>query len=554
MRRRGEPDWKCPYFIAIEPEEKKITDKQITDTIMGNHLFYCDKYDVNTSLYVWDGEVWHNGVAEGIILNELSNLFEDEDHRHGMVLERTVNFIKGQAMNTHVEPKPPELIAFKNGILNVKTLDIVPHDPKLFYVHVIPWNWNPAAECPKWRKFLEDVTKSEQDRLFLQEWMGYSLYEAYPEPGFLVLTGAGQNGKTVFMTVFTAIVGERNIVATDLATLTYSEYGKSQLYRRLACISDDIGSTTIKNTGTLKEVSSGSLINAREIYGKPFDFRNYAKPTYACNEPPEIADTSEAIKFRLKVVEFPYTFVKEPKEGQKQARDRDELVAELMGEAEGIIRWAIDGLRRFIAQNFKFTTSQSTEETWQFYERKSKPVMAFVDEELEFTGNDADTLTFDQLYAAFQTWAVNKGLKLKLGRRKFAEGLLDSKIQPEQRRADDRKRLYYGIKCHSVKASNPSAPLKIDRYNIEGGEEVGKEGYTEKRDGVPPVEKLEPQADFIARIASLLPVPPHELVKHFTDEELPKLHAALEHLRQRGKLVLEPDEDGRLCWKRLEAG
>ncbi|MEM2619224.1 MAG: phage/plasmid primase, P4 family [Candidatus Hadarchaeales archaeon] len=455
---------------TLRGEEEEITDKFITDTIMGKYLFYCDKSNENLPLYVWTGTHWSNSEAEAVILHELSEIFKEEEYRSRMVLERTVNFIKGQAMNTRVEPKPPQLIPFRNGLYDIREGRMIPHDPKYFYVNVIPHDFDPNAKCPNWEKWLRE-TVHEEDIPFLQEWVGYNLYADYPEPGFTVLVGTGQNGKSVFMEVLVALLGHQNVTNISLATLTYDTFGPAELYHKLANISDDIGNEIIKNAGRLKEASSGSYMNAQRKFGHPFDFKNYAKITYACNEPPEIKDQTEAIKFRLKVVEFPYTFSKEPREGEKLARDRRELMEELLSEIPGIINWALDGLRRLMNSNFRFSVSRSTEEMWKFYQRKASPVVCFVEECLEFTDDENDVVFKDEMFSAFQEWLKLTGLKLRVSRDKFFKGVKELGIEAVRSREYDRRRIYVGVRFKGgLTHLNKSVPMSQAPI-IEIGEE-----------------------------------------------------------------------------------
>ena len=468
------------FSEPAKPEVDEISDKSITDTIMARHSFYCDERDPNKVLYIWDSGKWSNGAAEGIILHDLSKIFAEEENRARMMLEKTVNFIKGCAMDTPIKEKPPNLISFKNGMLDLDTMELVPHDMGLFCVNQIPYDYDPNARCPKWTKWLSEVVRME-DIPFIQEWIGYNFFTAYPEVSFLILTGSGQNGKTIFMSTITRMFGDENVTSITLADLTYDNFTVAELHHKLANLSDDIGSTVIRRAGKLKEVSSGSCITAQRKFGQPFMFRPYAKVTYACNEPPEIKDASDAIKYRMKVVEFPFTFVKEPEEGQLQARDRKEIEAELAVEMQGIINWAIEGLKRFLSKNGYFSASRSTEETWKFYQRKSKPVYSFMEECLNVTDDENDKMTIEDMYSALKTWLSTNGIKLRVSRNKMIRDLRDEGIETRQKREDERKRMYYGVTLSRELFTLMQIKKDSNNINVEKIEVSGKNSC----DGVP---------------------------------------------------------------------
>jgi len=271
-------------------------------------------------------------------------------------------------------------------------------------------------------------------------------YRDVPEAAFHILTGSGQNGKSVFLDVIKEMLGGENVTNITLADLTYDEFAPAELHQKLANISDDIGNDIIKRAGRLKEASSGSSLTVQRKYGHPFDMKPYAKITYACNEPPEIRDESDAIKYRLKVTEFPYTFTKEPKERQKQAKDRRELMARLLSEIPGIINWSLVGLNRFLSNGCRFSASMSTEEVWEFYRRRSKPVICFIEERIERTEDDGDYIYPDKAYESFRRWLKLKNIKLEVKRAKFYRGMREEGLELRQSRDLGMRRAYFGVR------------------------------------------------------------------------------------------------------------
>jgi putative DNA primase/helicase len=444
-----------------------ITDKLVTDVIMKDHLFYCDIGDKNLTLYVWQKNHWCNDVTEGTILNELSGIFKESQSRQKMNFDKILKFIKGQAMNTKVVPKPPHLILFKNGYLDINTGAFEKPTPEIFCVNMLPYDYAPRAKCPKWLKFIDDILRKE-DHAFLQEWMGYALYTAVPEPAFLIGLGVGNNSKSTWVLIFMGLVGRKNFVTTNLADLTYDDYAPADLYQKLAVISDDIGPAAIANTGTLKEAASGSTMNVHHKFGHRFDMTPYTKLTYTCNDAPEIKDTSDAMKRRLKVLEFPYVFAKSPMPGEKLARNQQEIEAELLEELPGIANWAIEGLKRLIKNNFKFSISRSTKETWLYYRRRSNPAEMFWDECIESTDDDLDWLSREEVFKAYKIWEEDTKIKVKLNRDRFFKALKQLDIEATRSREHDMKRVYLGVKieCSSVPGLAYSG---IDRGRADWG-------------------------------------------------------------------------------------
>jgi putative DNA primase/helicase len=443
-------------YSGGDERQFRLSDKDVTDAIIANHKFFCDGTNKNLPLYVWMRDRWSNDMAEAVILKELADIFEDEEEHHKMSLAKTVEFIKGSTMDVKIAPLPLNLVPVKNGLYNINTNTLLPHDPQFFYTNVIPWDYEPAAQCPNWKKHLEE-TMNKGDVDFFQEWIGYNLYRGYPIAAFLILIGNGQNSKSIKMWVMENLLGQDNITTISLADITYDDFKRADVYQKLAVVSDEIGSTIIKNAGWLKSLSSGSRVTLERKFGQPFDAANSCKLTFACNEPPIIRDQSDAVKIRLFALDFPFQFVKanngeELKPGQKIAREREEIHSELLAEMPGILNWAIEGLKRLMANKWKFSFSKSTEDIWKFYERRSNPVAAFIEEKLELTDNETDVTFKEEMWKAFDEWKENKGINLKVTRDRFFKDLKELDVLATQSKAHQSKRVYL---CTKIKQDPP---------------------------------------------------------------------------------------------------
>ena len=436
------------------------------------YKFYCDRFDPDLTVYVWYENSWQP-IAEALILAELSKL--KGANRPAINKDNLIDYFKGQGQSTEVEEKPPHLIAFKNGLFDIKANVLLPHSSKFFCTNTIPFNYVPEVTCPHWEKFLAEV-HYPGDINFMQEWWGYQLYTGYGVKAFVVLMGNGDNGKTRELTVIQHVLGHKNITNVTLQNLNYGPYHCAELFHKLSNIADDIPNIKIRIAGNLKMASDGGWLNARFIYGKPFDFKNVAKITNSCNDPPEIEEDVEAIWSRLKFVEYPFTFKANPDlaKNEKQARNSEELDRELASEAEGILSWMVRGLQRLIINSFKFSYSVSQEDVRRYYKIKSNPVLFFVDACLIYTANeDADFILKKDLYPIFKQWAKKNEIKNIPSSTKFFRVLKDTGIEAVQSRDFDMERIYKGYKCQA----GPLITQFLSRIRtLSGMEEVEMDG------------------------------------------------------------------------------
>lgn len=160
------------------------------------------------------------------------------------------------------------------------------------------------------------------------------------------------------------------------------------------------------------------------------------------------------------------------------------MEASLFPEAEGVLVWMVKGLMRLKENKWKFSYSRSVEEGRRFYRVKANPVLCWIEE--FYTGNDDDAAYPEEAYEAFHSWCEDARLKKIPTKSKFFRSLNDEGFGAKQTREFDRKRVYFGFKCHAI-TPNSLPPEQTKLENIEENIEEEKnveEGYSERRDGV----------------------------------------------------------------------
>jgi putative DNA primase/helicase len=115
----------------------------------------------------------------------------------------------------------PDTINCKNGIVNLKTGELVPHSSRLV-MKMANVSYKPEAVCPLLIKFLNDIFQKDKE---LIDWMhrvlGYSLTGSVDEQFILMLYGGGENGKGVLCETILKIMGDYALLTqfdTFLAT------------------------------------------------------------------------------------------------------------------------------------------------------------------------------------------------------------------------------------------------------------------------------------------------------------------------------------------------
>lgn len=329
----------------------------------------------NQTILRYNGSYYTN-PGEPHILNRIN--YYCEKLTSNRIKSETTGFIKNnEYIDREALEQPLNLLNLKNGIFDIITGELIPHDPKYTFLAEIPIDYNKDAECKKWEKFIADVIYPE-DIPFMQEVCGYLLHRKYTWSLLLILLGHGRNGKTTFLNVMTAILGKKNTRHIPLQTIAHDQHAKAKLYQIHANLCSEIGSKEVKDTGAIKQLTGGDNIYARELYQNGFEFLNYAKLYFACNILPEIDDKTLAMIERLAVIEFPNTFRRGDPTCDPNLTDKLTTPEEL----SGILNWMIEGLKRLL-KNEKFSEYKDFENIAAYQKKCQDQIFHFINLEIE---------------------------------------------------------------------------------------------------------------------------------------------------------------------------
>jgi P4 family phage/plasmid primase-like protien len=303
-------------------------------------------------------------------------------------------------------------LAFGNRLVDVESAlesDDLPRsrrpDPRHFSEVVLPYRFDPTAECPLWEQTLGEIFPSdgENDHRIevLQEFMGWCLPDVDMRyERFLILVGPGANGKSTIMKVWRELLGPDNVSHVPLEELE-SEFRLMQMDGKLANMAADMNYVGRVAEGRLKELVSGDAIQVNRKHKAPITMVPTAKLIFACNQLPQFADRSDGIWRRLIVIPFQQQFA-----GEEIDRDR---ACRLREERPGIFNWALEGARRLNRQG-DFTRCRVCARLAQHHRRNSDPFRLFV---AERTQRGPDQLPWPQsaAYTAYREFCEDNGRK-----------------------------------------------------------------------------------------------------------------------------------------------
>lgn len=300
-------------------------------------------------------------------------------------------------------PADANLIAFKNGIFDIATKEIIPFSPDIIITNKIPWDYDPGAYSELADKTFNKIACNDKAvRAVLEEAIGYSFYRRNEMSKAFFLTGEGSNGKSTFIDILNHVVGDGNKSSLGLEELD-ERFSIATLTNKLINTGDDISDEFWhgKSTAIFRKLVSGNEIKAEYKGQDAFFMKPYAKFFFSANALPRIRSKGfEAIKRRLVIIPFNAKFTKDDPDYDPY------IIYKLRGEdvMKYVIRIGIEGLNRVLTDGF--TESKAVEKELEDYEIENNPILLFLQEtELERIINQPTK----DVHRAYRVFCIENG-------------------------------------------------------------------------------------------------------------------------------------------------
>lgn len=295
----------------------------------------------------------------------------------------------------------PYLVNVRNGLLDIRDMSFKEHTPSYLSTVQLNVEYNPQVDCPQFKKFLNEVLDCKLIPL-VQEIVGYLLTTNTASQKAFVFWGPARTGKsTLLWVVEYLLLGKKNV-----SNIPWQEIGDkfktAELLGKLANVFSDLPSKSIDDTGIFKVVTGEDYLMAEKKNKNPFKFKPFARLVFSCNElPRNYVDRTEGFYRRLIIVPF-------NRQIEKSKIDKA-LKYKFQREKEGILNWALEGLKRLYENNFEFSENELTDGVKKEYKRENNNVISFVEECCELDG--LFSCSRIELYEAYKEFCVEAGLK-----------------------------------------------------------------------------------------------------------------------------------------------
>lgn len=307
----------------------------------------------------------------------------------------------------------PRLFNTQTGVVDLRSGELLKHDPARLLSKLSPVEFDSAAICPLWEQVLADVFQVPDLVEHFQRVCGYWLTASVREHKLFILWGCGANGKSTVIETILALLGEYGTIgAPDLLmqkgdthpTEVASLYG----HRLVVCTETDEGRRLAE--ARVKLLTGGDTLTARRMREDFWTFAPTHKLVVCTNHKPQLRGTDLGIRRRLHLIPFLRTFT--PEQQDKQ------LGAKLRGELSGILNWAIQGAMRWQAEGLG--EPAAVRDATAEYVSSQDTFGRFIEEACSLVS--WQKVRASHLYAAYRTWSEASG-EVPVSMRRLAQSI-----------------------------------------------------------------------------------------------------------------------------------
>jgi putative DNA primase/helicase len=360
-------------------------------------------------------------------------------------------------LDSSATENPKEILACQNGLLHLPTRKLMPHSPQFWSLNVLEFDYDSAAECPRWSQFAEEVWGADDEAIAtLQEMFGLCITdETRFQKGFL-LVGPKRSGKGTIGRVLRGLVGADNYVGPTLSGFTKPHGMQGWIGKKVAVFSDarlEAANTVV--TERLLSVIGEDVLDVERKFLSPWTGVLPIRIVVLTNEIPRFRDDSGALPSRFLVLEMTKSFY---------GNEDIHLTEKLLAERPGILNWALDGLDA-LRDRGHFVQPKSGEEAAETLLLTASNIHSFVEERCEFGAEHC--IACNALWQAWRTWKDACGIRFNLEVNQFSARLKqaypDIGVERPRDAADPKRPRYFtGIRLKSNRvAIAPAAPPKL---------------------------------------------------------------------------------------------
>lgn len=313
----------------------------------------------------------------------------------------------------------PDVINCQNGILDLKTGVLTPHDPDRLMTKITGCDYIPGARHPDWDTALEAVPADSREWFQIRNGQAITGHTP-PDDLIVIFQGGGSNGKSSVMDAIAKAAGTRggyHTVVADRALMgNASDNHPTEMMdfmgARLAVLEETPEAKHL-DVNRAKKLAGTEQITARKMRQDSVTFKTTHSLIINTNHKPLVDETDHGTWRRLAMLVFPYTYRKpgEPCQGPNDRPGDTNLRQRLRTDervTEAVLAWLVEGARKWYAADriMPAPTARVENDTLE-WRKESDLVLSFIGDVLEFDWNSH--IYAPELKEVFNKYLADKG-------------------------------------------------------------------------------------------------------------------------------------------------
>lgn len=391
--------WSIDYIMLAQRIVDKYRLSYMEDGLRSNNPVFAYSYKKGVYVQMTD-ELFGSIVIDMIPPSMYSTT----------VKNNTLSAVRSLIKRTVVMNNNENIINFKNGVLMLDTMELVPHSPDFMTTVQLDCNWNPKAEPVNgsFDAFMEDFCNKnvqpemyENTREMLMEFFGLAIsnVRGYRIKKGLFVMGAGNTGKTQLKSLCEKIIGLEYVINLDLQALE-SRWGTGNCFNKRIVGSNDQSFAGVKELTKFKQITGGDALFAEHKGKDGFTFVFNGVVWICGNGMPHFnGDKGSHLYERLMIYE-PLQVI--------PAERRDKyLMDKMLGEKEYVVRLAVEALKRLIDNEFVIRETEPMLEKRIEHQKDNDTFISFVDECCCQPDKDNPPITTRSFYELYKSWCMD---------------------------------------------------------------------------------------------------------------------------------------------------
>lgn len=301
----------------------------------------------------------------------------------------------------HKLMKARRLVALKNGVLNISTLELMDFDPKHLLFHIVDASWTTHQAPKTFLKFLRQSCNYDEEIVRLTtEMIGYLLCGSNEAKAFFVIGVAPDSGKSTLASLIKRLIGEEFVCSVEPNKI-HERFALGSSRGKILNLALDIpqGRLCPAAVSKIKAITGNDSISIEEKYMRLEHTVSSLRFLFGTNHPITLNPSSEdddAFWNRLIVIPFLKSVKPEDKDPT--------LLDKLWEERDAIVTYCLKSYQTVLNNGFVFSHCQASldiRESWRHDEISFVSFANFWQDYVEVTGDLNDQIFSQTLYEKY---------------------------------------------------------------------------------------------------------------------------------------------------------